>query len=170
MAEIASIIQFVAWGTRLSLHLYEFGVSVSSATRDVNRIAKGVSLFSVTLKQVGVSLKEEASLRDSEAVPSPEAFETVKEILNQCHAVFTEIEALVPLKQMRDESASGKPLSLIQKWKWSLTSKAKMDYLLSHLESLKLTLSVMIQTFYTARIIRWAKYVQALVTHLVSSV
>src|SRR4051812_43940697 len=106
MAEIASIIQFVAWGTRLSLGLYDFSSSISSATRDINRIAKGVSLFSLTLKQVGVALKED------DTVPSPEAFETVQEILHQCHGVFTEIEALIPVKQVRDYGASDKPLSL----------------------------------------------------------
>jgi len=61
-------------------------------------------------------------------------------------------------EELNDGENESKPLVQIQKWKWSLRSKARMDYLLGHLESLKLTLSVMLQTFYMVRIIMWSRY------------
>jgi len=67
MAEIAAIIiSLVSWGSRLALDLYKLGGAVSSATRDINRIAKTVTLLSLTLKQVGAIVKED------DIVPSPE--------------------------------------------------------------------------------------------------
>jgi hypothetical protein len=67
MAEIATIIiSLVSWGSRLALDLYKLGGAVSSATRDINRVAKTVTLLSLTLKQVGATIKED------DIVPSPE--------------------------------------------------------------------------------------------------
>lgn len=159
MAEIATIIiSLVSVGSRLALNLYKLGGAVSSATRDINRIAKTVTLLSLTLKQVGAAVKED------DIVPSPEAIETVQDILDQCRAIFSEIQALVPInelsdnhEELNDDENESKPLVRIQKWKWSLRSKARMDYLLGHLESLKLTLLVMLQTFYMVRIIMWSR-------------
>lgn len=66
MAEIVTIISLVSWGSRLALDLYKLGSAVSSATRDTNRIAKTVTLLSLTLKQVGATIKAD------DIVPSPE--------------------------------------------------------------------------------------------------
>lgn len=159
MAEIATIIiSLVSWGSTLTLDLYKLGGAVSSATRDINRIAKTVTQLSLTLKQVGATIKED------DIVPSPEAIETVRDILDRCRTIFSEIRALVPINELsdnredpNDDENESKPLVQIQKWKWSLRSKARMDYLLGHLESLKLTLSVMLQTFYMVKIIIWSR-------------
>ena len=67
MAEIATIvISLVSWGSRLALDLYKLGGAVSSGTRDINCIAKTITLLSLTLKQVGATIKED------DIVPSPE--------------------------------------------------------------------------------------------------
>ncbi|OCL10804.1 hypothetical protein AOQ84DRAFT_387264, partial [Glonium stellatum] len=158
MAEIATIISLVSWGSRLALDLYKFGRVVPSATRDISRIAKTITLLSLTLKQIGATIKED------DTIPSPEAIETTQGILDQCQAIFSEIQELVPVNEVgghheKANNEEDEPAFLVQgqKWKWSLTSKARMDYLLGHLESLKLTLSVMLQTFYTAKIIKWSR-------------
>ena len=77
MAEIATIISLVSWGSRLALDLYKLGGVVSSATRDINRIAKTVTLLSLTLKQVGATIKED------DTVPSPEVYALCKIIENK---------------------------------------------------------------------------------------
>ncbi|KAF2810177.1 uncharacterized protein BDZ99DRAFT_498359 [Mytilinidion resinicola] len=151
MAEITSIISHVTWGCRLSLALYRFG-ALSSVTRDMNRIARNVSLFSLTLKHIGATFKEDDSM------PSLAASKTIEEILDQCQNIFREIEALVPVDQLHEKhEESSASLGLIRAWKWSLTSKTRIDYLVGYLKSLKLTLSVMLQSLYTAKIIRWTR-------------
>ncbi|KAH7062061.1 hypothetical protein B0J12DRAFT_549680, partial [Macrophomina phaseolina] len=151
MVEIASIIQVVASGTRLSLSLYDFAISNPSATRDANRVAKSVSLFALMLKQVGTLLKEDLTS------PSPEAYETVQDITLLAQNAFSAIEDVVPSKppidvpHHLDESASS------PKRKWDLVSKTKLQYLLAYVDSLNSTLSVMLQAFYTVRVIAWSR-------------
>ncbi|KAL2351684.1 hypothetical protein BJ546DRAFT_851665 [Cryomyces antarcticus] len=150
MAEIgiiASVIQIVGLGTRLSLGLYKFGVTMSSATQDVTRVANGVNLFCLMLRQVGTTLEEDT-------IHSPEAVETVQEIMQQCRHVFDEIgKMLAKFKSLGDDS---KGPHIVDKWKWSI-HKPKIDYLLGHLDSLKLTLSVMLQTLHAAKITAWIR-------------
>ncbi|KAK5017655.1 hypothetical protein LTR60_001843 [Cryomyces antarcticus] len=114
MAEIgiiASVIQIVGLGTRLSLGLYKFGVTMSSATQDVTRVANGVNLFCLMLRQVGTTLEEDT-------IHSPEAVETVQEIVQQCRHVFDEIgKMLAKFKSLGDDS---KGPHIVDKWKWSI--------------------------------------------------
>ncbi|KAF2499825.1 hypothetical protein BU16DRAFT_558118 [Lophium mytilinum] len=152
MAEITSTIFHISLlGSRLSLALYRVG-AVSIVPKDINRIASNVSLFSLKLKEIGASLQED------DYMPSLTAFETVQEVLDQCQNIFREIEALVPVNQLHekreDDLTSSEPIRAL---KWSLTSKARVDYLLGHLKSLTLSLSVMLQTWYTAKIIQWTR-------------
>ncbi|KAJ9645224.1 hypothetical protein H2199_003230 [Coniosporium tulheliwenetii] len=143
MSEIASIAQVVAEGTRLSLDLHEFGALVPTATEDVNRIAKALSLLSLELRQAGETLRQDDSIASGEAV------ETIQDILQQCEAVYSDIEAEVPLKNV----ASGSDPRTYRPPGWSLVRRKTMESLLAQLESLRLTVSVMIHAFYTGRII-----------------
>lgn len=154
-SEIQNILQMVAWGTRLSLALYDFSACVPSATTDVTKLAKEVNLFSLVLRQVGASLKEDGGF------PSWDAARTVKEILEQCQMVFREIEGVVPVRGIRDERgglvANGDGMFPDSNWSWSENSRLKAGYLLGHLESLKLTLSVLLQCLYVAKITTWSR-------------
>ncbi|KAL1643456.1 hypothetical protein SLS58_004814 [Diplodia intermedia] len=151
MAEFAPIIQVVAWGTRLSLSLYEFGISNPSATRDANRIAKSVSLFSLMLKQVGTLLREDVTS------PSPESYETVQDVTLLAQNAFAAIEHVVSTKPPPDASHdSDSPLSSPPR-KLDLVSKSKLHYLLAFVDALNSTLSVMLQAFYTVRVIAWSR-------------
>ncbi|KAL1624979.1 hypothetical protein SLS54_003705 [Diplodia seriata] len=151
MAEFAPIIQVVAWGTRLSLRLYGFGISNPSATRDANRIAKSVSLFSLMLKQVGTLLREDVTS------PSPESYETVQDVTLLAQNAFAAIEHVVSTKPPPDASRdSDSPLSSPPR-KLDLVSKSKLHYLLAYVDALNSTLSVMLQAFYTVRVIAWSR-------------
>lgn len=143
MVEIASIIQVVASATKLALGLYDFGISTPSATRDANRIAKSLSLFALMLKQVGTLLKEDLTS------PAPEAYETVQDITLLAQAAFAAVEDVVSTDA--DEAASS------PRRKWDLVSKTKLQYLLAYVDSLNSTLSVMLQAFYTVRVIAWSR-------------
>lgn len=147
MAEFAPIIQVVAWGTKLSLGLYDFGISNPSATRELNRTAKSVSLFSLMLKQVGTLLREDVTS------PSPESYETVQDITLLAQNAFAAIEEVLPTKPLphSDDPASSPPRKL------DLVSKSKLHYLLAYVDSLNATLSVMLQAFYTVRVIAWSR-------------
>jgi hypothetical protein len=153
------LLSMVAWGTKLSFGLYDFSANVSSATGDVDRLAKEVNLLSLGLRQIGANLKEDGSL------PSNEAYDTVRRISALCQEVFQEIEAMVPVRQLQDAQmlgSLGSDMALATRLRdeldWNALSKSKTQYLLEHLESLKLTLSVMSQTLYTAKITAWSRY------------
>jgi len=153
-SEIHSILQMVAWGTRLSLGLYDFSAVVPSATNDVVKLAKEVNLFSLVLRQVGANLKENGGF------PSFDATQVVKEILQQSQMVFREVEHIVPFKRVRQQedesSVDGDALPLTHDWAWGENPRLKAYYLLGHLESLKLTLSVLLQCLYVAKITTWS--------------
>jgi hypothetical protein len=158
---ITAVLAIVAWGTKLTFGLYDFSIAnaCAPATEDVNRLAKEVNLLSQVLRQIGSRLKEDSSL------PSQDATNTVTQIIEQCQNVFREIESMIPLGQgSRHSSQSGSPqMSVVtisprrEELEWNARSQARAQYLLTHLESLKLTLSVMLQTLYTAKTAIWAK-------------
>jgi hypothetical protein len=157
---ITTVLQMVAWGTRLSFGLYDFSACVSSASGDVNSLAKEVNLLALVLRQVGANLKADGK------IPSEEAFDIVSQILMQCRDVFGEIEAIVPVRQLQDAQGlgvGGVDDAVVGRLRdgleWNVLSRAKTHYLLAHLESLKLTMSVMLQTMYTAKISVWGRYV-----------
>ena len=143
---VASIVQIVGLGTKLSFTFYHLASTVSNATTDVSRVANGVNLFCLMLKQVGATLKEDST---QGPVHSAEALETVQEIVQQCTSVFGELQAMLDKCGWSEEHME---LSRLQKIRWSV-KRPRVEYVLGHLDSLKLTLAVMIQTLQTARII-----------------
>ncbi|KAK8254786.1 hypothetical protein HDK77DRAFT_11940 [Phyllosticta capitalensis] len=148
MAEIASVINVVAWGTRLSLSLYDFGIANAAATRQANKIAKSVSMLTLMLKQVGTLLKEDTT------TPSIEAVETVQDIVLHTNNAFAAIEALIPVNPPVEAAAvESEP----QKRKWDLVSTDNLLYLHTYVETLNSTLSVMLQALYTVRVIAWSR-------------
>lgn len=151
MAEVSSIQQFVSWGTRLTLRLYDFGASHPSAGGDVERIAKAVNLSTRTLKHVG------AAIKDDDTVPSADAVETLQYVLAQYHAIFRVFERIAS----DDGYEGGKAKDGEQPETLGLKrpTKEDVDYHLAFLDSLRLTLAVMLQTFYTVKVVRWARYV-----------
>ncbi|KAF2842678.1 hypothetical protein M501DRAFT_925018 [Patellaria atrata CBS 101060] len=150
MAEIAPILRVIEWGTKLSLNLYGFSTSlpILEEARDIIGLAKEVVAFDVVLKQVIVTYKEKDS------IPSEEAYTVIKDILKQCQDIFREIEELVPPGKSKDDQVSSSPFTPVQEWIWTASSTIKGQCLSTSLAALKATLSVMLQSFYTVRVIR----------------
>lgn len=152
MDEAETIIQCVNWGSKLSLALWDLAATAPSAAKDVIRVAKCVSLFSLTLKRVG------ATIKNDDRVPSPEALKSLQDVLLQCKGIFKEIEVTVPVVQ--DKRRSNYVLceengAETEKWEFGLVSKAKVEYLMKHLDSLESTLSLMLQSLYTVKVVEW---------------
>lgn len=134
---IASIIGIAGAGFRLSVLLNVVGSEVASAGQEIHSISKAVTLFSLMLKQVGQTLQAPDSIH------SHEAEQAAVQITNECRQVFDEIEYLLDKVRTRRNDGTVMPTTL-QKFKWCF-KKHKVTYLLAQLESLKLSLSVMLQ-------------------------
>jgi len=89
------------------------------------------------LKQVGQTLQA------PDSVHSHEAEQAAKQITTECRQIFDEIETMLDKVRTRKKDGSWGPTT-IQKFKWCF-KKHKVNYLLAQLESLKLSLSVMLQ-------------------------
>ncbi len=135
---VASIIGVAGAGFRLSLILNAVGSEISNAECDIHSIAKGISLFSLMLKQVGKTMEE------GKTVASQSAMDTAMEIRDQSQVVFDEIKNMIDLAQGRDEQGNLRSITIAQRLKWCF-KKQKVQYLLGQLESLKLSLSIMLQ-------------------------
>ncbi|KAL8824542.1 MAG: hypothetical protein Q9191_004989, partial [Dirinaria sp. TL-2023a] len=142
MAEIgiiASVIGVAGAGFRLSLILNAVGVELATADVEIQSIARGISLFSLMLKQVGLTME------GAKSIASQSALDTAKEITSQSQLVFDEIKNMVEMVQRRDDKGNLRTITVSQRIKWCF-KKQRVQYLLGQLESLKLSLSIMLQT------------------------
>ena len=103
----------------------------------MQNISKSVTLFSLMLKQTSVVLQA------ADSVHSEEAVDTAHQIAEESTRVFDEINNM--LDQVRTKRADGSLSPTVQqRFKWCF-KKGRVAYLLGQLESLKLSLSVMLQ-------------------------
>jgi len=148
MAEVgivASIIGIAGAGAKLSLELYEFGATVSTARHETNSIARSVSHYSRTLKVLGKRLQDERPIH------SQDALVLVGEIRDHSVSVLGQIRSMIP-RRARDNS-----LSFKKRLRWTFR-KTKVEFLLGRLDAEKATLTLLVQILYTGNIIRTAKY------------
>lgn len=136
---VASLIGVAGAGFRLSLLLNAVSCEVASANAgfEVHGISKSVTLFSMMLKQTG------HVLRGADSVHSREAVETAKSIAEEGTRVFEEIQDMLDRVSTKNSSGTVSP-SIQQRFRWCF-KKHRVTYLLAQLESLKLSLSVMLQ-------------------------
>ena len=154
MAEIgviASVVGVAGAGFRLALILHAVGLDIGNADVDILKVAKGVSLFSLMLKQVGLTLEA------AESVASESAVDTAIELKDQSEMVFTEIQAMVDTVRKKDVKGNYKSITVMQRVKWCF-KKQRVQYLLGQLESLKLSLSVMLQILQLGKLIADSRY------------
>lgn len=130
---IASITGVAGAGFRLSLILNAVSCEVANAGLEVHSIAKAVTLFSTMLKQTG------AALQVVDSVHSRESVETARSIAEEGTRVFDEINDMLDRVSSRRTEAS-----IQQRFRWCF-KKHRVTYLLAQLESLKLSLLVMMQ-------------------------
>ncbi|PGH17916.1 hypothetical protein AJ79_00815 [Helicocarpus griseus UAMH5409] len=136
---IYSILHIAGSGFRLSLLLNAVGCEVASAGIDVHSIAKGLSLYVMSLKRVGQSFQAPDTLH------SPEALSTAREISEQSRDIFDDFEIMLENVQ-RDGGGS------VQERFKRCFRKQHVTYLLAHLEALKLSLMVMHQILQLAKL------------------
>ena len=126
-------------GFRLSLILNAIGGDIATADVEIQHIARRISEFSLMLKQVALTLES------SKSIATRTAFDTANEIANQSRTVFEEIKGMAEMVQKTDEKGHIRGIAVAQRVKWCF-KKQRVQYLLGQLESLKLSLSVMLQT------------------------
>jgi hypothetical protein len=143
----ASIVKVAGAGFRLSLLLNAAACQLAQSRLEIHSIAKGISLFALTLKHVGQSI---------EAVDidhSPEATEKAWEIAGQGQIIFIEIEHMLDKLKATDRNEDLMRLPLQERLKWCFP-KQHVTYLLAQLESLKLSLIVMLRILQLGNVIK----------------
>ncbi|KAK5787816.1 hypothetical protein VI817_010313 [Penicillium citrinum] len=103
---------------------------------EIHSIAKGISLFALTLKHLGQTLETKDLDR------SVEATEKAWEIASQGQLVFVEIEHMLDKLQGTDTDDDLRRIPVQDRLRWCFR-KQHVTYLLAHLESLKLSLIVL---------------------------
>jgi hypothetical protein len=139
MAEVgiaASIIGIASFGVKLTLTLYDFGSTGSSARKETGRIARNVTLFSNVLELLGERLD------DDKPVHSEAALDFAEELSEDSKDFFQRIENLLP-ERRRDQDK----LSFLQKIAWNF-KKTKVDALIVELEQLKSSVNLLVQVLY----------------------
>ncbi|KEF56674.1 uncharacterized protein A1O9_06863 [Exophiala aquamarina CBS 119918] len=134
---VASIIGVAAAGFRLSLILNAVSCEVASDGLEIHSISKSVTLFATMLKQAGNVLQSPNS------VHSHDALTTAKSIADESTRVFDEINDMLDRVRTKPTNGAFSP-SIEQRFKWCF-KRHRVTYLLNQLESLKLSLSLLLQ-------------------------
>lgn len=156
MAEIgliASIVSVAGAGLQIAMSLRQLASEIREAAREVHDVATSVSLFSMTLKQVGNCVKDNASPH------SESALDTLEDIIMNCRSNFNKIESMI--SQVRKDTYrqhDKESMSLGRRVQW-VFKKSKVKYLTSQLESSKLTLSIMLQVLTLRTVMEETGYV-----------
>ena len=83
-----------------------------------------------------------------------QALETLENIIEQSGFIFIEIESITSI---RDDTKDGSDFVRNRQPRRDSKIVTRLDYLTAHLEALRATLSVLLQTLYTAQSIMWSK-------------
>lgn len=134
----ASIVCIAGAGFRLSLLLNAAACQLAQSRLEIHSIAKGISLFALTLKHVGRTLEA------TDLERSAEATEKAREIAAQGQMVFVEIEHMLDKMQGTDADEGLRRIPIQERLKWCFRQK-HVTYLLAQLEALKLSLIVMLR-------------------------
>ncbi|PSN60358.1 hypothetical protein BS50DRAFT_640114 [Corynespora cassiicola Philippines] len=151
MAVVASILPVVSRCSTLTLEIYQVASTTVDFAKDLSQAAGSISNFALVLKQVGTIIKEDDGL------PSLEAIESLEDIIAQCLSVLDQVGIIIPARDDRNTSKDFSGRANRRTFRASPESRARLRYLSSHLNSLKSTLAVMLQTLYTAQGIMWAR-------------
>ncbi|KAK5191872.1 hypothetical protein LTR72_008494 [Exophiala xenobiotica] len=159
MAEIGlvgTVVGLASAGVKLSLTLYTFSETVSSAGTDIKNIARDVSLTSSVLKELGTNLEQD----DQTKLYSSSALQTAKEVVRECESVFIDLEKVMQKATERTSKKASKPGKLTLSAFDKLTCpflQPKMEVLRSNLERLKSTLVLMLNVLTYAKDLRAEK-------------
>ncbi|KAH8726304.1 hypothetical protein GQ44DRAFT_192456 [Phaeosphaeriaceae sp. PMI808] len=136
MAVLEAILPVAGHSSVLALELYRVAaLSQDEAARDSIQAASAINNFASILKQIGTIIKEDDRL------PSHEATEILEDAVQQSQSIYSEFESLATIAN-GTQNAPG---------------ATRLAYLTAHLEAIRATLSVLLQTLYTAQSIIWSK-------------
>ena len=125
---------------------------MSTANLEIQAIGKDISLFSLTLKQVGLAMEA------TESVASQNAINTAKNIATQSEIILAEIKQMTEVSQKTDEQGHLQSVTVARRVRWCF-QKHKVQYLLGQLEFLKLSLLIMLQILQLGKCIATTRYV-----------
>lgn len=143
-------------GLRLALLLNAVACQVANLGVDIHSISKGISLFSTSLKQLGQSLQADHSVHTRECVG------TAHQISDQARMVFEEVKEMLDKVQKTEVDHDQQDVSVQQCFK-SCFKKQRVTYLLAQLESLKLSLMVMLQVLHLGRLQEVKRFVSRII-------
>ena len=146
MTRLSSVAGDAGAGFRLSLTLNAVKMQMQNADTEIPTISRGVSDFSLMLKQVARTMQEGGM------IPTPLAIDTVFDIKSHSEHIFEEIKSMTELAQIRDGSGNLTEIGISQRIVWCFKQQ-KVPYLLGQLEYLKLNLAIMLQVFQLAKTI-----------------
>lgn len=134
----ASLVGIGDAGIRLSLVLNAAACQLAQYGIEIHSIARGITLFAWALKNLG------RALQSTNLECSPEATEKAREIARQGQVAFVEIERMLDKLHNNDADDDFKHIPMQERLKWCFR-RQYVTYLLAQLESLKLSLIVMLQ-------------------------
>jgi len=150
MAELAALPNLSAvacCGVKLSLSLYEFGVSLGFASRELKNLGSDIAHFCSVLKQVQSALRKAKSFK-----VLPNTIQTTQTILDKSQELFDEISAILSKLRRADRSQ----VDLLKRVKWTF-KKPKVLLLQERLRSCDAMLHLMLTTLSFAHILAATK-------------
>jgi hypothetical protein len=86
-----------------------------------------------------------------------QAIEVVDDVTEQSQAILKELELATSLQKEESGNRNDTYSPRNGRPQQDSTTTSRLLYLMAHLEALRLTLSVLLQTLYTAQSVMWAK-------------
>ncbi|KAF2630819.1 hypothetical protein BU25DRAFT_408096 [Macroventuria anomochaeta] len=151
MAVLAAILPVVSRSSCLALDLYQFAASSPGEAKDLVKAANAINNFASILKQVGTIIKEDDRL------PSFEALDVLEDATVQSQTVLKEIENATELRRNEQTEETDEARSSKGHPRSGSLNVTRLACFAAHLECLRLTLAVLLQTLYTAQSIMWSK-------------
>jgi hypothetical protein len=143
VALVASVVQLAGAGLALSKTLYEYADGVATADRRIKDIANEVKLTSFVIQELGTIFERDETAN----LISENAVRTANETIEECFAVFTELELKI------NKGKTGKMGRLMLPFRDN-----KIELLRSQIEKLKSTLELLMQVLIHAHQVSTDKY------------
>ncbi|KAJ6086534.1 hypothetical protein N7467_005448 [Penicillium canescens] len=142
----ASIIQVADFGTKLSVKLFSFYRELNGANESIQNLSSDVAITSAILRELGENLKEDEQAK----LYSKEAFNTLKQVLNQCEEVLKQIRAMTTYS---DTSKMTRLQQITERFRQVLL-EPNLDPLKANLKRLKSTMLLLLNVIMYAGQIR----------------
>lgn len=141
----ASILQVIGTGVQVSVYLYTFAETVSSAEKSIKEISDDILFTTSVLEQLRAILESERQHRTA----SKEAISTAENLANECSNVFGDIQTLLEKHFPKGKSKGSQRLNAL---KWPFI-QPKIELYRANLEKHKTKLILMAQVLAYAKMV-----------------